>query len=984
MSNNGYAMNGGNLEMTALIHGFELLRDERIPEMNSRARLYRHVRTGAELLSLENDDENKVFGITFRTLPMDDTGLPHIMEHSVLCGSRKYPVKEPFVELMKGSLNTFLNAMTYPDKTCYPVASQNLQDFYNLVDVYLDAVFNPLLSPYTLKQEGWHYALENPEGEMIYKGVVFNEMKGSYSSPDSLIYDHVIRQLFPDTPYGRDSGGDPEKIPDLTYEQFLYYHRTFYHPSNARIFFYGNDDPENRLRMLDAYLQNFEFKQVPSVIPLQERTNEPRRVRLPYEVSAEDEAPRHFIALSWMLPEVPDAQEALTLSLLEHVLIGTPASPLRKALIESGLGEDLTAANLTLDLRQPVFSVGLKGVPSENLERVEGLILETLQQLAEQGVDAETLWASLNTLEFRLREQNTGSYPRGLFVMLQALALWLYDKDPIEALRFEAPLSDLRQRLTRGERLLEERIRRLLLENPHRVTVILDPDPTLAERRASAERARLEKARAGMTEEQLRQVVEETLELKRRQETPDSPEALATIPTLKLSDLEREIRRIPSEEHTLADIPTLYHDLFTNGIVYLDLAFNLRVIPQEWLGLLPLFGRALTEMGTSQQSYVQLIQRIGQKTGGIWAQLFLSAAPERQNAEAWLVLRAKAMLAQTRDLLTLLHEILTGVRLDDAERFRQMVLEEKASLETRLIYSGHRMAATRLRAGLDEAGWLSEQTGGISYLFFLRQLAREVEQNWTEVHARLEGIRDRLLQRQGLRANVTVHREGWQTLQPALSDFLASLPQRAVLPSQWKMEVPPPQEGLIIPAQVNYVGKGGNLFEAGYSLHGSIYAITQYLNATYFWEKVRVQGGAYGGFCSFDPHSGAFLMLSYRDPNLLRTLDVYDQTAQFLRNLQIEESERVKAIIGAIGELDAYQLPDAKGYTAFQRALLGITDERRQRLRDQLLNTRVEDFHHLADALEALAHQGRIAVLGAEPALQEAAQQHGFSLQRIL
>ena len=628
--------------------------------------------------------------------------------------------------------------------------------------------------------------------------------------------------------------------------------------------------------------------------------------------------------------------------------------------------------------------MGLKGVLSENLEHVEDLILKTLRQLAEQGVDAETLWASLNTLEFRLREQNTGSYPRGLFVMLQALALWLYDKDPIEALRFEAPLNALRQRLTQGERLLEERIRRLLLENPHRVTVILDPDPTLAERRASAERARLETARAGMTEEQLQQVVEETLELKRRQETPDSPEALATIPTLKLSDLEREIRRIPSEEHTLADIPTLYHDLFTNGIVYLDLAFNLRVIPQEWLGLLPLFGRALTEMGTSQQSYVQLIQRIGQKTGGIWTQLFLSAAPERQNAEAWLVLRAKAMLAQTWDLLTLLHEILTGVRLDDAERFRQMVLEEKALLETRLIYSGHRMAATRLRAGLDEAGWLSEQTGGISYLFFLRQLAREVEQNWTEVQARLEGIRDRLLQRQGLRANVTVHREGWQMLQPALSDFLASLPQRAVLPSQWKMEVPPSQEGLIIPAQVNYVGKGGNLFEAGYSLHGSIYAITQYLNATYFWEKVRVQGGAYGGFCSFDPHSGAFLMLSYRDPNLLRTLDVYDQTAQFLRNLQIEESERVKAIIGAIGELDAYQLPDAKGYTAFQRALLGITDERRQQLRDQLLNTRVEDFHHLADALEALAHQGRIAVLGAEPALQEAAQQRGFSLQRIL
>ncbi|HZW04311.1 MAG TPA: insulinase family protein, partial [Anaerolineaceae bacterium] len=418
-------------------YGFELVRDEQIPEINSRVRLFRHTQTGAELLSVENDDENKVFGITFRTPPPDSTGVPHIMEHSVLNGSRKYPVKEPFVELLKGSLNTFLNAMTYPDMTSYPVASQNLQDFYNLIDVYLDAVFYPLISPHTLQQEGWHYELESPDGPMSFKGVVFNEMKGVYSSPDNLLEKHSQEKLFPDTPYGLDSGGDPAHIPDLTYAGFKRFHDLYYHPSNARIFFWGDDDPEQRLAILAEWLQEFERIEVHSEVPLQPAFDRPRRVQERYDPGEEAEDAKSMLTVNWMLTEAGDPEETIALTVLQHILIGTPASPLRKALIDSGLGEDLAGSGLNTYMRQYAFATGLKGVQPENLERVERLILDTLRQLADDGIDPDTIAAALNTVEFRLREQNTGDYPRGLFSMLNALKAWLYDRDPLAMLAFE-------------------------------------------------------------------------------------------------------------------------------------------------------------------------------------------------------------------------------------------------------------------------------------------------------------------------------------------------------------------------------------------------------------------------------------------------------------------------------------------------------------------------------------------------------------------
>ena len=663
-----------------IFSGFLLVREQALPELNSAARLYRHAKTGTELLSLVNDDENKVFGAIFRTPPPDSTGVAHILEHAVLCGSRKYPVKEPFVELMKGSLNTFLNAMTFPDKTCYPVASQNLRDFYNLIDVYLDAVFYPLITASAFQQEGWHYELDAIDGPLVYKGVVFNEMKGSYSSPDDRLNEFSQRSLFPDTVYGHDSGGDPRHIPDLTYADFKAFHQRYYHASNARLFFYGNDDPDERLRLLDSWLRAFDPIAIDSMVTLQKRFSAPRRLTRTF--AGKSGADRKAMAtVNWMIDQIADAETDLGINILEHILIGTPASPLRKALSDSGLGEDIAGRGLDDQLLQPMFSVGLKGIDPSGAEKVEALVLETLRALADKSIDRITVEASLNTVEFRLRENNFGSFPRGIAAMLRSLKTWLYDGDPLAPLAFEAPLRSLKTRIAEGEPYFESLIAHNLLNNPHRTTLTLRPDPEQAEREAAAERQRLDAAHAAMSRSDLEALVEATCTLKRLQETPDPPEALATIPTLTLDDLPRRNKAIPIEVTRVADTQVLYHDLATNGVLYLDLALDLHVLPADLLPYVPLFARALLETGAGQEDFVSLSQRIGRTTGGIRPQVWISAVLDSQFAAARLFLRAKAVPEKGADLLAILRDVLLEAHLNNLERLKQLVLEEKASKE---------------------------------------------------------------------------------------------------------------------------------------------------------------------------------------------------------------------------------------------------------------------------------------------------------------
>ena len=963
-----------------IIHGFERITERRLAELDSKAEVYRHKKTGAQLLSLINKDENKVFGIIFRTPPKDSTGVAHILEHSVLCGSRKYPVKEPFVELMKGSLQTFLNAFTYPDKTCYPVASQNLRDFYNLIDVYLDAVLYPRLTPFTLQQEGWHFEVEAVDKPLVYKGVVFNEMKGAYSSPERVLAQYSQQSLFPDNPYGFDSGGEPKQIPNLTFEQFQAFHQKYYHPSNARIFFHGDDDPEQRLRLVNDYLKDFERQVIDSAIPLQPLFDGPKRLVRSFAAGSDTAGePKGMITLNWLLTETSSADTNLALRILNYILLGMPGSPLRKALIDSGLGEDLAGVGLEDELRQMYFSTGLKGIDIGNGERIEKLVLQTLKSLARDGIEPATVEAALNTLEFRLRENNSRGYPQGLLLMLRSLTTWLYDADPLALLAFETPLTKVKSQLAANPSLFETMIERYFLSNSHRATLILEPDPALAEKQEAKERERLAEIRFTMNQEELQSTIDQTKELKRIQQTPDPPEALKAIPVLKLSDLERKNRTIPLEITEEKKTKILFHDLATNSIAYVDVGFNLRAIEQEYLPYVPLFGRSLVELGTEKEDFVALTQRIGRETGGIYSQSFSSAVRGEQGSTCWLFLRGKAMLAQSHELMSILRDVLLTVKLDNKERFQQMVMEEKARQEQKLVPEGHQVVNLRLRSHFNEADWAAEQMKGVSYLFFLRELNRKVDEDWPGVLTTLEHLKKTLINRQNMLVNITCDEQGRAELNPPLNGFLQELPSTPVHIFKWSPKKIPAFEGMIIPAQVNYVGKGANLYQLGYRLHGSVQVISRYIRTGWLWDQVRVQGGAYGAFSIFNHLSGTFTFVSYRDPNLTKTIEVFDETVKFLRSGHLTDEEITKGIIGTIGDIDNHLLPDAKGYTSMVRYLTNDNEEDRQVLREEVLNTSPADFENFAQVLDAVKKSGLVKIIGSASAIEStAAQKEGW------
>lgn len=964
-------------------HGFTLVREERVQELEATARLWRHDATGAELLSFVNADENKVFGVSFRTPPADSTGVAHILEHSVLCGSEKYPVKEPFVELLKGSLQTFLNAFTYPDKTCYPVASANFKDFRNLTDVYLDAVFFPRITEDIFRQEGWH--LEPGEGGgFVFKGVVYNEMKGAFSSPESVLARYCLHALFPDTVYSLESGGDPADIPSLTYEAFRDFHSRYYHPSNGRFFFWGDDPEEERLEQLGAVLARFGRIEPDSAVGVQRHMDEPALVTVPYAAAAGEE--KGMVVVNWLGPDVMRNEDVLAFRMLEHILLGMPASPLRRALIESGLGEDLAGQGLETELRQLTFDAGLKGVHPEKALEVEAIVLGALEKLVNDRIPAQMAEAAINSVEFALRENNSGRFPVGLSVMLRSLAVWLHDGDPLGPLRFEEPLAAVKAALANGEPYFENRIRDWLLDNRHRVTVVLSPDPSLGKQREEEEAARVLAFTAAMSDKQRAGVRREGEALRRWQSEPDSAEALASIPRLVLDDLPLENARIPTERFERQYPLTLFHPLPTGGIVYAEAAFDLAAVPEYLLPLLPLFGRAFLEMGTRKRDFVDLNMAIAGKTGGMDVDtLFLTHAVGRMPV-ARLVLSGKAAPDKAEELFDLMAEVLAECDFDQPERFLRMVLEEKARQEHSLIPSGHMVVAARLRASLSVAGMLTEYTGGVSALASLRQLAERVEKDWPGVLQDLEVLRRSIIHSAGMAVNLTAtsgQRDALERLSQRLADALPG--QSVDGASDWygKTADLPEAEALLLPSQVNYVGKGINLFDAGYEWNGSAAVVLKYLRTGYLWEKVRVRGGAYGCMCGLDRMSGAFFMVSYRDPNVLPTLEVYDAAAAHLASRAIGREELDAAIVGAIGELDTYLLPDAKGSAAFTRLLGGDTVDLRQQLREEILGATPAHFKEFGEALEAFSRQGRICALGGD-ALERAARERGWHTERVL
>jgi presequence protease len=655
------------------------------------------------------------------------------------------------------------------------------------------------------------------------------------------------------------------------------------------------------------------------------------------------------------------------------IMIGTPASPLRKALLESGLGEEIAGSGIDQDLRQAMFSTGLRGIAAADASKVEAVILDVLNGLVSDGIDKATVEASLNTIEFRMREQNTGRFPRGLALMLHAMRPWLHGHDPLVPLAFEVPLRAVKHRLAAGERLFERLIERHLSANPHRTTVVLQPDPAQGDREAREERARLARERAAMTPADVQTCVAETAALRRQAETPDSPAALATIPTLRLSDIERTIPITPTISTTIAGTKVLTHELATNGIVYLDIGIDLGALPTDLLPWVELLGAALLETGAGSRDFVTLTQDIGRTTGGIRRSAFALAESGSDRAQTWLFLRSKATAERTSDLAGLLRDVLLSPHLrNNRERIHQLVLEQKATVEARVVPAGSRMARLRLAASLHQAGLAEDRMFGVTYLAFLRDLAQRLDADWTTIASTLERIRTTLVNRATMLVNVTADAAGLKRVEPDLVRLLGELPTASpASEGSWAID-DRKSEGLTIPAKVNYVVKGANLSQLGFAAKGCTHVVKSYLDINWLWHKVRVQGGAYGGGCLLDRRSGLFAFYSYRDPNLLATLDVFDGTAAFLSSADISPSELERCIIGTIGEIEPYRLPDAKGFAAMQSHLVGDTDAVRQRVRDEVLSTTVADVRAFATAAAEIARRGHMVVIGSKASIESA------------
>lgn len=953
-------------------HGFTVEQSVVLDELASQAYRLRHDKTKADLIAILNDDDNKVFMITFATPPHDDTGVPHILEHSVLNGSQKFPVKEPFAELLKSSLYTFLNAMTYPDKTVYPVASRNAKDFHNLVEVYLDAVFRPLLSENTFLQEGWHYAVEKAQARLRYSGVVYNEMLGAYSDPENILDDSLNAALYSDTIYRFSSGGDPDAIPSLTYAQFRDFYRRYYHPSNSRILLYGNIQVAECLAQIQEYVSGYEYQEPELWLQRQSRYKTPIHREATYPITSEETVERKaYLLRGYLLGEPTDPDYYLAMTILARILIGTPGSPLRKALIDSHLGDSTLNYGFEEESFENQFGIGLKGADPENLKKMEAVIDETLTGLVRDGIGAKAIEASMNSVEFHLREANFGGYPKGLCYGLAMLNSWLYGGDPFAHLRYEKVLAALKSKVASG-RYFESLIERYFLQNPHQATITLRPDKRMEARRVQEIQDRLQVIRAEMSTEDVAALLDQNHRLLRAQEEPDSPEALARLPKLSLQDVDKVNEIFPFATDHQRFPRFSFSQQSTCGIAYLMFAFDASGVSQEDLPLLPILIQCTLQAGTRRHNFVDFIQEIDVHTGGIGGAY--AASPlrhDRDSINSFVIYKGKSLCAKVPELLRLCAEMLTECDFTQHERLKEIVRVAKSGLQSRIVPAGHSYVGCRLNSYDSRAGRYRELTCGLSQFHFLESLLAQVESDPAAVARRLQGVAETLFTWDNLHIHLTGGDHERQIVDQALAAFLDCFPRRTPQPVPYVFSAPVVNEGFIIPSKIQYVGKGVNLYNLGYRYNGTIEVLDTILSRDYLWNHVRVRGGAYGCFTQFEMLSGYFACISYRDPNLKETIAIFDRIAEFLQRLELTDADYERLVIGTIGSLDAPKTPDQKGASAFSRHLSGVTLEELQTRRDQILSSRKEQIKEYADLLAEFARVGHCCVIGAEGVLRQ-------------
>ncbi len=953
------------------VHGFRLMEIKEIPEITSKCFLFEHEKSGARLFFVSNQDDNKVFSIAFRTPPIDDTGSAHIVEHSTLCGSRKFPLKEPFVELVKGSLNTFLNAMTYPDKTIYPVASRNAQDFRNLMDVYLDAVFYPQMydKPEVLLQEGWHYEIDNPDAPLRYSGVVYNEMKGATSSPEDLLETELLKQLYPDTAYAFESGGNPEKIPEITQESFVAFHKKYYHPSNSYIYLYGDMNIEEQLAFLDeAYLSHFSRQEIDSELKKQARFDSMKRITAEYPVGAEEDTKeKTYLALGTIVCDSEDRLTRSGMGVLVHALFMTDAAPITQALMDAGIGKDVSAS-LETQIYQPNLSVEVTNAEPEDAERFYQVVTDTVEKLAREGIDRTLLEASLNLLEFKVRESDFASTPKGLVYNLSVMTRWLYGGDPAEPLFYEEEFQKLREGLDNG--FYEGLLRRCILDNPHQVLITMKPSRTMAAEREAATEKMLADRKASMSEADIDEIIATTARLKKLQQTPDSPEMLEKIPLLKLSDIRKTAEKLPLEERTLSGHKVLYSDVVTNGIAYLTLFFDGASITQEQQHYAYLLCEILGAVDTEDHSYADLTNLINLHTGGV--SYNVTSMTRGDTTDEWYVktiVKARVLVRKLPELGKLLAEILTKSKFSDAKRLRELIKQTLAGVERLILNTPNRVLAVRLSSYSAPASRFEDENY-LSYYRFLKELDANFEERAADIGKQLSKLLKQMFTKHGLILGVTTEKKAYSAVESAITPLLEALDDEEYPAAKQVGVNPVKNEAIVTSSRVQYVGKGENFVHLGYKYTGTMRVLETIMRYGYLWTRLRVQGGAYGASTQF-ARNGLMLFTSYRDPNLSETLRVYDEIADYLKNFTASVREMTKYIIGTIAAVDTPLTPQMKGNLAQILYLRGITEEDRQQERDQILATDESAIRNLAPLVDACMKKNTFCVFGGEEKVKE-------------
>ena len=954
---------------------YEILDEHRVEDVQSDGFILRHKKSGARIAILSNNDDNKVFYIGFRTPPEDETGVPHIIEHTTLCGSKKFPVKDPFIELAKGSLNTFLNAMTYPDKTVYPVASCNDQDFKNLMDVYLDAVFNPNITKYEeiFKQEGWHYELTGKDDELKINGVVYNEMKGAYSSPDEVLSSQIYRSLFPDNTYSKDSGGNPEYIPKLTYEAYLDFYHKYYHPSNSYIYLYGDMDVVERLEWLDKeYLSLYDYKKVNSEINKQPAFDEIKNVEAQYSITMDDsQENKTYLSYNRVVGDTLDKMLYQAFDVLDYALVSSPGAPVKQALIDAGIGDDVYGS-YDAGVLQPVFSFVAKNANASQADEFESIIENTLKEVVKTGINKEALLAGINSSEFKFREADFGQFPKGLLFVLNCLDIWLFDDmKPFIHLECLDTFAKLRRAVDTD--YFEKLIQEYLLDNTHGSSVTVKPKRGLGNEREEALAKELSDYKASLSDEEIDKLIEDTEHLKKYQEEPSSDEDLRKLPMLTRADMKKNAMPFSNIEDELLDVKVVRHDIESNGIDYISFLFDAGDFAQSELGYLGFFTNALGLVNTEKYSYTDLANATNIYTGGI--STGTASHPDikdRNNFVFKFEVKLKVLEKNLDKALELMEQMLLSSDFTDTKRLGELVAQIKARLQANLSSSGHLVAAMRSMSSFSRYALYQDELKGVAFYRSICRIEKELSESPKSVSDKLAAIAKKLFARNRMLISFTGNNEAYGNAKPSLEKVIAGFDKMSAVGNQAEVHFNTAKEAFIDASQIQYVAKTGDFICEGYEYTGALRLLRIILSYDYLWINVRVKGGAYGCMNTF-LRSGESYFVSYRDPNLSDTLDVYDRIPEYIKSFSPDERDMTKYIIGTFSALDTPMNPEAKGSRSLSAYLEGITYEQIQKERNEILNAQPEDIRRLADLVEAVLKKDSICVIGNENMIKESA-----------